>query len=159
MTFNDTVLGIIVGGFGTAVVLHAGGFPEMAGMEYGPEFFPTLIGAAFIIIGATLVVSSFVKSAAERGPLVALPAWARDPIAVLRAAGVLAAVVAFALLSPIAGFLLTTIAITAGLLVLMGAGWRVVIPMSMALPLVLYYVFSTTLRVPLPRGPLERLFF
>lgn len=145
--------------FGLAVILHAATFPEMGGMEYGPAFFPSLIGGAFVIVGVAMVFSGAVTPRTVRGPLLARPEWTRQRIAVLRAMGVVLAVVAFALLSPVAGFLATTIVISAGLLALMGADWRVTVPLSLVLPVALYYAFSTILRVPLPRGVLERMFF
>lgn len=160
MKFNDFALGLVVAAFGVAVILHVRTFPDMAGMQYGPAFFPSLIGGAFVAIGAVLALSHLLaRRQGDRGPLLVLPEWIGNPIAVARAAGVLLAVAAFAILTPYAGFLLTTIVITAALLALMGADWRVTLPLSIVLPFVLSYVFSTTLRVPLPRGPLERLFF
>ncbi len=157
MKLNDLALGLIVAAFGGWVILHVRGFPDMAGMTYGPAFFPGLIGGAFLICGALLAVSALLDPA--RGPFATRPAWTRDPLAVARAAGVLAAVVLYALLAPRLGFLLTVFLLTAGLLALMGVRARLIAPIALVLPVALHYGFSVALRVPLPRGALETMLF
>ena len=129
----------------------------MAGMEYGPAFFPGLIGGAFMICGVFLMISGVNNP--DRGPAFVRPEWTRDPLAVARAAGVLAAVVLYALIAPHLGFILTVFLLTAGLLALMGVRPLVIAPTAFILPLVLHFGFSMALRVPLPRGPVETAFF
>jgi putative tricarboxylic transport membrane protein len=92
-------------------------------------------------------------------PLLTLPAWFDDRVAIMRAIGVVLAVVAYALFSGWLGFLLTVFLITAGLLFLMNASMLITLPVAIGLPLVLHYGFSVMLRVPLPRGPIEQFFF
>lgn len=160
MTFNDAALGLIVLLAGAAIVFTASGFPEMAGMAYGPEFFPTLIGIGFCLCGLSLLASGFLaQRGGGRAPLVALPAWFGDRLAVVRAIGVVAAVAAYALFVGMLGFHLTVFLITAALLHLLDAPKLVTAAISVILPLVLHYGFSIILRVPLPRGPFEQFFF
>lgn len=159
MKFSDFTLGVMIGIFGLVVMLHVSTFPEMAGMQFGPAFFPGLIGGAFLICGMVLVIGSVVRGSALKETFVERPVWFTDRLAVMRAIGVVAAVVAYALLSPAFGFLLTTALITAGLLLLMGVRWMVVVPLTLLLPLFLHYGFAMGLRVPLPRGPVELLLF
>lgn len=160
MTFNDAALGLIVLLAGAAIVVTASGFPEMAGMAYGPEFFPILIGIGFCLCGLSLLVSGLVaQRGGARMPLLTLPAWFDDRVAIMRAIGVVLAVVAYALFSGWLGFLLTVFLITAGLLFLMNASMLITLPVAIGLPLVLHYGFSVMLRVPLPRGPIEQFFF
>lgn len=160
MTFSDAALGLIVFLAGAAIVFTAGGFPEMAGMTYGPDFFPTLIGAGFCLCGTALLVSGLLARIRGEGAApVTFPTWFGDRLAVLRALGIVAAVIAYALLVGSLGFLLTVFAITAFLLLLLGAPKSVTAVMAILLPLILHYGFSIILRVPLPRGPLERFFF
>jgi putative tricarboxylic transport membrane protein len=132
----------------------------MAGMTYGPEFFPTLIGIGFCLCGLSLLLSGLLaQRGAERVPLVTLPAWFSDRLAVLRAVGVVAAVAAYALFVGMLGFHLTVFLITAALLLMLDAPRLITAVISVALPLVLHYGFSIILRVPLPRGPFEQFFF
>ena len=160
MTFNDAALGLIVLLVGAVIVVVANGFPEMAGMTYGPAFFPTLIGIGFGLCGLSLLVSGLL---ATRGddvrPWVTLPAWFGDRTAVLRALAIIVAVIGYALLVGWLGFLLTAFLITAGLLLLLDVPKLVTVLISLVLPIALHYGFSVMLRVPLPRGPLEQLFF
>ena len=157
MRFNGLLLGLLVLGAGAAIILEARTFPEMGGMEYGPDFFPVLIGAGFALCGLALIVEA--AAGRERGPLVTLDPWMRQALPLVRAAAVPAAVAFFALAVQALGFLLTMTAIALGLLLLMGAPWRWSVPLALLMPLALHYGFSVLLRVPLPRGPVERLFF
>ena len=160
MKFDDAALGLIVLIAGAAIVVTASGFPEMAGMTYGPAFFPTLIGIGFGLCGLALLVSGLLaRKRQEAGPWLALPDWFGDRTAVMRAIGVLLAVVAYALLSGWLGFLLTVFLITAGLLLLLQVTKLVSAALAIALPLLLHYGFSVLLRVPLPRGPIEVLLY
>ena len=157
MRVNDLALGVIVAAFGGWVILHVRNFPDMAGMEYGPAFFPGLIGGAFLVCGALLMLSSLYDPG--RGPIAIRPDWTRNPLSIARAAAVIAAVVLYALLAPRLGFLLTVFLLTAGLLALMGVRARVIVPIALVLPVALHYGFAVALRVPLPRGVLEQMLF
>lgn len=160
MTFNDAALGLIILIAGAAIVFVASGFPEMAGMTYGPEFFPTLIGAGFCLCGLSLLASGLLAHRrGDGGPLIIWPSWFGDRLAVFRALGIVAAVIAYALFSGWLGFLLTVFLITAGLLMLVNASKPLTVAIAIGLPLILHYGFSIILRVPLPRGPLERFLF
>lgn len=155
--FNGLLLGLLVLGAGAAIILEARTFPQMGGMEYGPDFFPLLIGAAFCLCGVALMAEA--ATGRGRGPLVVLAPWIREPMPLLRAVSVLAAVAIYVLAVPVLGFLLTMALIAFGLLAVMGAPWRWSVPVALLMPLALHYGFSVALRVPLPRGPVERLLF
>lgn len=160
MRFNDAALGLIVFLAGAAIAFTANGFPEMAGMVYGPEFFPTLIGIGFCLCGVSLLASGLLaRRRGDGGPLATLPVWFGDRLAVVRALGIIGAVVAYALLVGTLGFLLTVFAISVILLLLLDAPKRIAVPIAIGLPLILHYGFSIILRVPLPRGLLESFFF
>ncbi|MGI9418757.1 MAG: tripartite tricarboxylate transporter TctB family protein [Geminicoccaceae bacterium] len=156
MTFSDAALGLIVLIAGVVIVFVANGFPEMAGMTYGPAFFPTLIGVGFGLCGLSLLISGVLAWRREdAGAWLTLPGWLGDRRASMRASGVVVAVIAYALLSGWLGFLLTVFLITAGLLLLLDVSKPVSAAIAVALPLILHYGFSVILRVPLPRGPIE----
>ncbi|MEZ5935269.1 MAG: tripartite tricarboxylate transporter TctB family protein [Alphaproteobacteria bacterium] len=161
MAFSDAALGLIVLLAGAAVVWTASGFPEMAGMAYGPAFFPTLIGIGFCLCGLSLLLSAWLshQRAGVRLPWLTPADWFGDRMAVARVLGVVVAVIVYALLCGWLGFLLTMALITGALLLLMGAPKPISAVLAIALPLALHYGFSVMLRVPLPRGPIERLLF
>ncbi len=160
MKVNDAFLGILMLTLGVAIVLHAQTFPVMAGMEYGPEFFPSLIGSGIALCGFGMVVSWGItarKGAAE--PWVTIPDWMRTPINLLRAFGILASVVFYILAAPTLGFILTMFLTTFGLLLLLANPLWLCAVIAVILPAILHIGFSTGLRVPLPRGIIERLLF
>ena len=154
MKFSDLSLGLIFVVLGIAIVIHVAGFPEMGGMEYGPAFFPRLIGIAFVLTGGTMAVTGI--AARHRDKLVGLPTWIGDPVALFRVGSVIAAIIAFVLLSPLLGFLLTTALLTLGLLLVMGTRILIAVPIAVVLPIALHFGFAFALRVPLPRGILEQ---
>ncbi|MEM7041682.1 MAG: tripartite tricarboxylate transporter TctB family protein [Pseudomonadota bacterium] len=160
MKFDDAALGLIVLIAGAAIIFTASGFPEMAGMAYGPAFFPTLIGIGFGLCGVSLLVSGLLAWKREGAVTwLVLPGWFNDRTASMRAIGVLMAVVAYALLSNWLGFLLIVSLITAALLLLFGVSKPLTAVIAIVLPLLLHYGFSVLLRVPLPRGPIEMLLY
>lgn len=156
LKFSDAALGLIVLIVGAVIVVTANGFPDMAGMTYGPAFFPTLIGIGFCLCGLSLLATRLLaRRHGEEGAWITFPVWFGDRQAVSRALGVVVAVIAYALLSGWLGFLLTVFLITAGLLVLLDVSKPVTVAVAIALPLLLHHGFSVILRVPLPRGPIE----
>jgi len=157
---NDLALGCIALLLGLGVLFEASRFPEMAGMDYGPDFFPKLIGAAFVLVGVGLIVQSVrAGSAGGSAPLVAFDQWWADRASVIRAITVVVAVPAYALLVARLGFILTVGVIALVLLVVMRARWWQTVAIVILLPLLLHQGFAGLLRVPLPRGVIERWLF
>ena len=160
MKLGDLPLGLLAGLFGLAVILEAASFPEMAGMAYGPEFFPILIGIGFCLCGLVLVLGDLrARLTAQAKPLITLdPELARRK-ALLRAAAVLGTVIAFILLVKPMGFILTLTLLLFLLLRCLAAGWLASLLIALALPFFLHFCFTGFLRVPLPRGVVESLLF
>lgn len=159
MKINDVFLGLIMLVVGVAIVLHAQTFPVIAGMQYGPEFFPTLIGSGIALCGLGMVGRGFISARNGAGkPWVTKPDWMRERINVWRALGVLAAVVFYIVGSPVLGFMLTIFLTTLGLLLLLANPIWLSVSIAVILPVVLHFGFSVGLRVPLPRGFIEKLF-
>lgn len=160
MRLNDLALGCIALLLGLGVIFEASRFPEMAGMEYGPDFFPKLIGTAFVLVGLGLIAQGgLARLAGRHEPLVQLEAWWSDRASVIRAVAVVIAVPAYALLAGHLGFILTVALIALALLAVMGARWWQAVPVVLLLPFVLHKGFADLLRVPLPRGVVEAWLF
>ncbi len=160
MKFSDAALALLVGILGAAIIIEASSFPEMAGMAYGPEFFPTLLGIGFLICAAFLAISAVrAATAGKQSQFVQLPAWFGDKWAVLRVLTMLAVVIFFVVAADSLGFLLTTgIGALVSLSVLRASKIQIA-SITVAFPLAAHLVFSSVLRVPLPRGIIEKLFF
>lgn len=160
MKLGDLPLGILAGLFGLAVILEAASFPEMAGMAYGPEFFPTLVGIGFCLCGFALIAGDLrARLSATARPLFTVEAALRQRKAQLRAAAVLVTVVAFILLAKPLGFILALALLLFFLLRSLATGWIVSLAIALALPFALHFCFTNLLRVPLPRGFVETLLF
>jgi len=158
--FNDAALALLIGILGAAIILEASTFPEMAGMAYGPEFFPILLGIGFLICATFLAINAVRSAAAgNRSPLLQLAPWFADKMAVLRVVTVLAVVIFFVAAANSLGFLLTTGIGALVSLTVLRAGTFQIASISVAFPLAAHFVFSSVLRVPLPRGVIEKLFF
>lgn len=160
MKINDALLGIIMLVFGVGITMHAQTFPVMAGMQFGPEFFPTVIGTGIALCGLGMVAKWAVatrKGTSE--PWVTVPGWMHERINLLRGIGILAAVVFYILSVPHLGFILTMSLTAFGLLILLANPLWLSIAIAIVLPLVLHFGFSVGLRVPLPRGVIEKLLF
>ncbi len=160
MKLGDLPLGLLAGLFGLAVILEAARFPVMAGMAYGPEFFPTIIGAGFCLCGLFLISGDLrARLIGQRPGLFTLEPALHSGRAVLRGFAALLSVILFVLLVKPLGFLLTLMLLMLFLLRSLAAGWLVSIVLAAVLPFALHFCFTGLLRVPLPRGVIETLLF
>jgi len=148
---GDTLSGMLTAAAGLAVVLHARTFPPTPGQSIGPAFFPTIVGAAMIALGAALAISG----RARGGRLVLLDEWVRGPRMVLNFALVVADVVFYALAVDRLGFFITAFLFLAVLFLAFGVPRRWIAPIAAAVTLAMHYAFYTALRVPLAWGVLE----
>lgn len=157
MKINDVFLGLIMLVIGVVIALHAQTFPVMAGMQYGPEFFPTIIGGGIALCGLGMVANWAAFRHGPKQPWVVIPEWMGSRINVLRALGILGAVVFYIVASPFLGFILTIFLTTLGLLLLLANPLWLSLSIALILPAILHFGFSVGLRVPLPRGVIEKL--
>ena len=123
----------------------------MPGQKFGPAWFPGLIAVGLAVCGALLMVSG----ARQRAPWVAAPEWVRSPRARAGITALVAGLVAYILLVDRLGFHITGILLLALWLRLLGASWRVTVPVAIVGTLVIHLSFYKVLRVPLPWGVLE----
>ena len=124
----------------------------MPGQKFGPAWFPGAIAIGLAACGVALAVSG----ARHRGPWYALPDWVQRPRPRAGVAAVLAGLVFYILLADRLGFHLTAIALVAAWVRILGASWRVTVPVALLAPLIIHLAFYKGLRVPLPWGLLER---
>jgi len=134
------------------VLWHIQSFPAMPGQKFGPAWFPGLIAVGLAICGALLVRSGVGSGEA----LVTRPAWTRQPRAATGVAVVVAGIVFYVLAADRLGFHLTGVALLLVWVRLLGASWRMTIPVALIATLAIHFAFYKALRVPLPWGVLER---
>lgn len=135
-----------------AVFVVSSGFPGGREGDPGAAFFPRFI-AAVIALFAIVQAVRYLRD--ERTRIHEI-----DPGTTRRLAVVMAFPIAYVLLMPFVGFLVTTIAFLAAFMWYSGArSIPVVAGSSIGITLVLHYVFGVFFRVPLPEGivPIARL--
>jgi putative tricarboxylic transport membrane protein len=139
------------------VLWHIQGFPPMPGQKYGPAWFPGLIAGGLVICGALLVVSRL--RAATTEALFTLPDWTRRARPAARVASVIAGLLAYIALVDLLGFHIIATALLLAWSRLLGASWRLALPVSIMAALVIHLAFYKLLKVPLPWGLLEKVVF
>jgi putative tricarboxylic transport membrane protein len=155
--FNDALLGAALVALGAVVLWHIQGFPPMPGQKFGPAWFPGLIAGGLIVCGALLVAARLRAATSE--PLLALPEWSRRARPVASVASVIAGLVLYIFVVDTLGFHITAGALLLAWSRLLGASWRLALPVSIAATVVIHLAFYKLLKVPLPWGLLERVVF
>ena len=157
MKFNDALTGAALVAFGAVVLWHIQSFPPMPGQKFGPAWFPGLIAGGLIACGALLIATRL--RAAMPEPLLALPDWTRRWRPVASVASVIAGLLAYVVLADTLGFHITAAALLLAWSRLLGASWRLALPVSLAATVGIHLAFYKLLKVPLPWGLLERFAF
>jgi putative tricarboxylic transport membrane protein len=157
MKFSDLLIGIVLIVIGVGVFTYGLSLPPMVGQRYGAGLFPILLGFCLAGFGAHLAWAGWRQHRTQPAPMVALADWARDR----RLAGnmllVLVLIVVYVMFSQRIGFVPLSLAM------LMILFWRFdVSPMRSAMiaigaTLFIQVAFADLLRVPLPRGLLDRI--
>ena len=152
MKVNDAISGAALVALGGVVLWHIQSFPPMHGQKFGAAWFPGLIACGALLMAARLRASA-------RQPLFALPEWTRRARPVAGVASILAGLVAYVLLVDALGFHLTATALLLVWSRLLGASWRLAVPVALLAAFVIHLAFYKLLKVPLAWGVLERFAF
>lgn len=154
MRFNDAVFGVILLVFSTAItVIAQATFPGLPGQEFGPAFFPTIIGCVLFGCGVILLVSGIAKW--RDGPIMALGEWATIPHYVVNFVLVFVALVVYILFTDTVGFIPISFAILGVLLSRFGCRPLTSVVVAAVATLFIHTAFYKFLLVPLPWGILE----
>jgi len=127
----------------------------MPGQKYGPAWFPGLIAVGLIVCGALLAAESL----RSRAPLLALPGWLRSARPVAGVAAVVAGLLFYVFAADALGFYLTALLILVVWMRILGASWRITLPVAVVATVVIHLSFYKLLRIPLPWGVFERFAF
>lgn len=122
----------------------------------GPRGVPTFTALVFIVGGIVLAARRLLTWSSEPGPFVPSDGKVDEPgsaASAVRAFGVMAVSVSYALALPILGFLLATPALLAALMwILEVRSVRLLIGVSVGYTLIVYVTFTQGLSVSLPGG-------
>jgi len=124
----------------------------MPGQKFGPAWFPGLIALGLVLCGALLARSGWRSGDA----LLTWPAWMRQRRAANGVFAVMSGIVFYVLAVDRLGFHLTGVMLLALWVRLLGASWRVAMPVALIATFAIHFAFYKVLRVPLPWGMFER---
>jgi putative tricarboxylic transport membrane protein len=134
------------------ILWHIQGFPAMPGQKFGPAWFPGLIAAGLGVCGVLLMRSGLRAPAAW----VALPEWVRRARPRAGVAALVVGLLLYTVLADKLGFHIVGCFVLAVWMRVLGAAWRLVLPVSLMATLAIHLAFYKAMRVPLPWGILER---
>jgi putative tricarboxylic transport membrane protein len=137
------------------VLWHIQGYPAMPGQKFGPAWFPGLIAVGLIVCGALLAL----QAPRNAAPLLAAPPWVRSPRAVAGVSSVILGLLFYVLAADALGFYLTALLILLVWMRVLGASWRVTVPVAIIATVIIHLSFYKLLRIPLPWGIFERFAF
>lgn len=140
----DSILGALFVFMGVAIVQQATGLRPMAGMNVGPGLFPTIVGSGMAVFGTALTFQGWMNrhNSKDDGPK--LLTWF--------AVGIVAATVAVILAMPYLGFLVSGTLFAAVIVLMSGGHWLSAVIFSPIAASVIYFLFTSALRVSLPHG-------
>ncbi|OYR52634.1 hypothetical protein DJ73_10330 [Halorubrum sp. Ea1] len=145
-TRTDEIGSVLLVAFAIGVFFVSRSFPSGVGGTPGPALFPRFIAGGIAI----LALIQFVDAIVSRDPIG--KTVTRDDI--IRFGAPVTLLVGYALVLPLAGFLLTTIVFLVAVMYYSGAhNLRVIVPLAFGISAVLQNVFVGFLHVPLPDGP------
>jgi putative tricarboxylic transport membrane protein len=157
MKIDDRITGLALVVFGAAVAWMASGFPMMAGLPYGPGFFPTIAAVGLIVCGIVVAVSGALaaRAAAAGGPVPLRPTPREAMVGgLVRPFLILLVVVAFGLLLEPLGFHIAAVITVGAAALIFGAHPVTALVLAVAAAFATHVVFYSFLRVPLPWGVL-----
>ncbi len=158
MRINDAILGIIVILFSGLVILEARSYPSLPGVPYGPGLFPSVVAGAMVFGGLVLIIKGL-RNRGATGWLI-LDEWARKPRTYATLGLIFGSLLFYILFSERLGFIITSFLLLMGLLLWTRRGKRLLSTSIIAVffPVLVFFLFSEILRIPLPPGLLAGLF-
>ncbi len=151
MRAPDWLIGILFALAGAAVFAATLGFPRLEDGAPGPALFPRVLAVLMVGFGATLAVGAL-RARRQGAPPAASAAAPVARAGLINALLVFAAIVAFMVVAPRLGFLLTAAGILFALMWRLGTSLPRAALASAGLTLFVYLIFGKLLRVPLPLG-------
>jgi len=149
------LIGAALAALGAVVLWHIQGYPAMPGQKFGAAWFPGLIAVGLIVCGALLAL----QTARNGAPLFAAQAWMRSPRAVTGVISVIAGLLFYVLAADALGFYLTALLVLVIWMRVLGASWRLTLPVALIATVAIHLSFYKLLRIPLPWGIFERFAF
>jgi putative tricarboxylic transport membrane protein len=157
MKVSDIVSGAAFLLLALAIGIYAQTFPPIRNQPYGAGAFPTVVAVGLGGFSLLLIWRGIQERRAASGEmLVQFAAWARTPKTALNFALALALVVIYILFADAIGFIPISAAILLILFLRMDVRPLTAVAVAIGITIVIQIAFVDLLRVPLPRGILDR---
>ena len=153
MKINDVLSGVLVGAFGAAIYVHARTFPPMPGQNVGPNMFPQLIAAGFMICAIILVFRGVKTIGTE--PWITVPDWLAQRRITLGFMSIPLVLVFYVTASESLGFIPTAVILLMALFLVFKVRLQTALVIAIVGSLVIHTLFYKLLGVPLPWGLLK----
>ena len=156
MKSKEYLFGISMLLVGGVLITESRHFSSLPGMPVGPSLFPTLIGIGSILVGATAVFRTYRMKVPDMDAAPPRTDFG-SPVQALKFLGVLACIVAFALLGIDLGFILAASLVVTAFLKIVGRPLKTALPIAVISSICCYLFFDQGLGAMLPAGPFELL--
>ena len=140
----DSALGVVFALGGAAILQQALTMQALPGMNVGPGLFPSIVGAGMAIMGVALTIQGWIVRDVPEDDAPSLLSWF--------AVGVVVALAVTILAMPFLGFLIAGTLFSVAIVLMSGGKWLSAVIFSPIATAIIYYLFMTGFRVPLPRG-------
>jgi len=147
MRIPDRYSGLFLVALGSVAAWAGSHLPPVPGQQVGPNVFPMVVGSGLAICGLMIAFGIGHSFEDEDAP-------ARPPslLAGLKVLLPPALLLLYYFGSETLGFAPVGFAIVLAMSLALGARWKLALPLAIAAPLVVHYLFLKLLRVPLPIG-------
>jgi putative tricarboxylic transport membrane protein len=152
MKLHDTLCGLLLAALGIALLVYARSLPPIPGQNVGPGFFPGVVAIGLIATGLVLALVTLRNR--PGGPWLAFDDWVRSPRLLLTFAITAGSLAFYVALADRLGYFVTAPLVLGAILAAFRVQWVVIIPVGLAVPALIHYIFYSMLKVPLPWGVL-----
>lgn len=152
MRIDDRLLGIAIALLGLGVIYEAWRLPSVPGTTFGPGLMPGIIGICLAGLGAKIASARFLTGSGH-GQLLDLSVWRGQWRGIAGASWTILGTGLAILYLPEIGFPLLGLGYAIPLMLFMRARLLPAMAVSGIVVLLLHYIFTNLLYVPLSRGP------
>jgi|GEM_PF-850425 len=154
---REGIAGTLTALIGGGIVVESWSIPTVFGFNYGPGFFPGLIGLGLLVAGLVHITTVVMRRAPLSSPVEAGTSRSDGPAVAerwWRPAIVLLIMLLMTIIMSRLGFHLTAPVALGLLFVLFGLSWKFAIVTAIVMTLLMDAIFRALLLVPLPWGVL-----
>jgi putative tricarboxylic transport membrane protein len=158
MRLSDKVTGLFIAALGGAAAYGGSLLPPVPGQQIGPNVFPMVIGLGLVACGVMIALGighKFEEDAEAELLAIEGPPPEPEDKGALSGWRVLippALLIFYVLTVDRLGFIITAAIMCCTVAKVLGARWKLAVPVALVAPIIAHLIFAKLLRVPLPDG-------